>query len=1053
MTTNFQFINSGLIPVTSSFTIAPTVYPLFTGSILVTGGELTGSSVGYTPPVSLSLYPNTYSINNPNEASNQWLIIVDNYGNLSSSYSGSVLSSSTLVSFGTVEDSNVTLRPNTRIDVWPYQFRNVLYEANNTTSFVTQDRMTFYTNASGSLSMSLVSPWVYGVEIFGNVRNTSLYFLATGSSEFVGNWIVAPVSNTNAQPNIINTTQFAYDRVTSDLRYLGTNLSASFASSSLSSSYSSTSSYAQQSLSSSFANVASSSLSSLTASYLGIGGSSASVQFVEPGNDIMMTNGVSSSINLTNANVAVISSPTIELISQKATGTSIIIEDSLGDEITIGQTRVAVIGQLDNALILNNTFGSVALVDASQNGIFLNGSGSVGIGVTNPTNSLDVQGNISASVVTASLFFGTASLATTASFSQHSLTSSFASSVVSSSFATTANTALNLNNTFVHTGNGLTISDADGSSMGITGGGIDIIYNFASSVPPFVLNNVTDNAVMSINGSGSIFTTGSVSGSTAHFNSITASLLLGTASYSPTASYVIMPNGGKMFGSTVNQEVLIVQGDAVVAINVTESNGGVTLSSNNYTPYFQMTDQSSPNMGVLQLGDVGDNNNGTVITLTDFSNSVAINGIVGILTSTPSASYALDVNGFIGNSNSRFAKGVINPSGVCYDSNAMLSIDWNNRTLSNGNGGWFVNGTSSYANTASYVQSSSYATTASFALNAGGSGGTTLFTGSTYPITSSWAVTSSFSQQSLSASYAPPVTTVASASWASSSLSSSFATKAITAVTASYVSGSPIITNLIETIANENLVINCGTGSITITGSTAAISASLGNLSFYTPDAIEFYPGFAGIFNVSGQFVYGTDLFFQLSPSSTTNNAVFEAYDAQDLIIGTGGNSDPIIFAINRNECAAIGSGSNGFYLNVTGSVIATSHTGSLFGTASYASTLFGTAPAVAQNYIVTGSYTNTQTSNYNLQASDNGKLILMNSSTNTWITASTSLPQGFACSIMQEGSGQVSVIGGSGVTINTRQSGFSSSYAQYAVITLMQYAANTYVLAGDLNT
>jgi len=42
--------------------------------------------------------------------------------------------------------------------------------------------------------------------------------------------------------------------------------------------------------------------------------------------------------------------------------------------------------------------------------------GKVGIGVTIPTNSLDVGGNISCSVITASLFYGTASFATSASY-------------------------------------------------------------------------------------------------------------------------------------------------------------------------------------------------------------------------------------------------------------------------------------------------------------------------------------------------------------------------------------------------------------------------------------------------------------------------------------------------------------------------------------------------------------------------------------------------------------------------------------------------------------
>jgi hypothetical protein len=58
---------------------------------------------------------------------------------------------------------------------------------------------------------------------------------------------------------------------------------------------------------------------------------------------------------------------------------------------------------------------------------------------------------------------------------------------------------------------------------------------------------------------------------------------------------------------------------------------------------------------------------------------------------------------------------------------------------------WAVNAlTSSIASTATSATSASYSLTASYALNGGGGGGTTLYTGSTYPITSSFAVTASY---------------------------------------------------------------------------------------------------------------------------------------------------------------------------------------------------------------------------------------------------------------------------------------------------------------------
>ena len=79
--------------------------------------------------------------------------------------------------------------------------------------------------------------------------------------------------------------------------------------------------------------------------------------------------------------------------------------------------------------------------------------------------------------------------------------------------------------------------------------------------------------------------------------------------------------------------------------------------------------------------------------------------------------------------------------------------------------------TASYAlnaTTASYVLTaitSSYALTASYALN-GGSGGTTLVTGSLYPITSSWALTASYSLNAVSQN----ITNAVSGSFYSSSV-------------------------------------------------------------------------------------------------------------------------------------------------------------------------------------------------------------------------------------------------------------------------------------------
>ena len=112
-------------------------------------------------------------------------------------------------------------------------------------------------------------------------------------------------------------------------------------------------------------------------------------------------------------------------------------------------------------------------------------------------------------------------------------------------------------------------------------------------------------------------------------------------------------------------------------------------------------------------------------------------------------------------------------------------------------------------------------------------------------------------------------------------------------------------------------------------------------------------------------------------------------------------------------------------------------------------SNMIGTSSVYAQSYILTGSYSKIITSSYTLAATENGKLLIVNSGSVATLTVPSTLPQGFACSMFQSGSGKV-VVSGSGVNIRNR-AGLSSSYAQYSVISLLQLDASSYLLAGDV--
>jgi hypothetical protein len=84
----------------------------------------------------------------------------------------------------------------------------------------------------------------------------------------------------------------------------------------------------------------------------------------------------------------------------------------------------------------------------------------------------------------------------------------------------------------------------------------------------------------------------------------------------------------------------------------------------------------------------------------------------------------------------------------------------------------------------------------------------------------------------------------------------------------------------------------------------------------------------------------------------------------------------------------------------------------------------------------------------YTLVAGDNGKVVVLDNASAVTVTVPSGLEAGFNCSFVQKGAGQVS-FSASGTTINNRQS-HTKINAQYGVASIVAYAADTFVLAGD---
>ncbi len=90
----------------------------------------------------------------------------------------------------------------------------------------------------------------------------------------------------------------------------------------------------------------------------------------------------------------------------------------------------------------------------------------------------------------------------------------------------------------------------------------------------------------------------------------------------------------------------------------------------------------------------------------------------------------------------------------------------------------------------------------------------------------------------------------------------------------------------------------------------------------------------------------------------------------------------------------------------------------------------------------------NDQTASYQLVAGDNGKVIVLNNGSALNLTVPSGLGAGFNCSVIQKGAGQVTFVASS-TTINNRQ-GHTKIAAQYGVASLVAYADDIFVLAGD---
>ena len=108
-----------------------------------------------------------------------------------------------------------------------------------------------------------------------------------------------------------------------------------------------------------------------------------------------------------------------------------------------------------------------------------------------------------------------------------------------------------------------------------------------------------------------------------------------------------------------------------------------------------------------------------------------------------------------------------------------------------------------------------------------------------------------------------------------------------------------------------------------------------------------------------------------------------------------------------------------------------------------------GTTKKATVSQVLTGQLITEATTARTLSATDNGKIIYCTSASATTITCNTGLNLGFNCTIIQGGTGKVTIVAGT-ATVNS-YSGLLSTMGQYAVISVISPVADTFIAAGNL--
>ena len=196
-----------------------------------------------------------------------------------------------------------------------------------------------------------------------------------------------------------------------------------------------------------------------------------------------------------------------------------------------------------------------------------------------------------------------------------------------------------------------------------------------------------------------------------------------------------------------------------------------------------------------------------------------------------------------------------------------------------------------------------------------------------------------------------------------------------------------------------------------------------------------------------------------------TNPTTFSGYGISETsagllaVISDETGSGVLVFGTSPSFTTSVTTGSASFdVFNTTATTVnafgaaTTVQIGATTGTTTVRNDLSVTKTITAtEGFRVGSGAINAQIIAYSLQASDNGKIVTVNSGTAVNVTVGTAVgAAGFSCTVIQLGAGQVTFVA-SGTTLNSAN-GLKIS-AQHGAATLFCYATNTFNVAGNLTT